>query len=281
VSLGQAQYNLGRVIGPALAGIIIAVGSYTWAFAINTLSFGAMVAALTALEVVQAPPDDTEASLWQRIRAGARGARADPGIRAAIVLISIVAITASPFIALIPAMARVRHDGGEMLTSVFVTAQGVGAVGGALIVPTLAERFGRHRVLLSGLVTLPVALVLYGAAPTPVLAAAALVAVGATYICVFSGIGTVVQLRAPSHLRARVVSLYFVAVGTLYPIAATIHGAIADRVGLGEVTAAGGLALLAAVAVLRVVGSTPLRALGDPTEAPEVTMAGPPGVVAP
>ena len=281
VSLSQAQYNLGRVIGPALAGVVIALGSYTWAFAVNTLSFGAMVAALTALHVVQTVPDDVDASLWQRIRAGARGARSDPGIRAAILLISVVAVTASPFIALIPAMARVRHDGGETLTSVFVTAQGVGAVGGALVVPTLAERFGRHRVLVAGLVLLPVALVLYGAAPTPASATVALVAVGATYICVFSGIGTVVQLRAPTHLRARVVSLYFVAVGTLYPIAATIHGAIADRVGLGEVTAAGGVAMLGAVVVLRAVRSAPLRALVDPGDAPEVSVTDPTAVVAP
>jgi MFS family permease len=262
VSLGQAQYNLGRVIGPALAGVVIALGSYTWAFAVNAVSFGAMVAALTVLDIVQAPPDDLEAGLWQRIRAGARGARSDPGIRAAILLISVVAVTASPFIALIPAMARVRHDGGEALTSVFVTAQGVGAVSGALVVPSLAERFGRRRVLLAGLVALPATLVLYGAAPTPALATAALVAVGATYICVFSGIGTVVQIRAPAHLRARVVSLYFVAVGTLYPVASTIHGAIADRVGLGEVTAAGGVLLLVAVLILR----ARLRALDEPAD---------------
>ena len=273
VSLGQAQFNLGRVVGPALAGIVIALGSYTWAFAVNAVSFGAMLAALTALQIEQTRPDDADASLWRRIRAGVTGARADPGIRAAIVLISIVAITASPFIALIPAMARVRHDGGEALTSVFVTAQGVGAVGGALLVPALADRFGRHRVLLAGLAALPVALVLYGAAPTPALATAALVAVGATYICVFSGVGAVVQLRAPAHLRARVVSLYFVAVGTLYPVAATIHGAIADRIGLGEVTAAGGLSMLLVVVLLRVLRPGPLRALDDPVDPPEVTPA--------
>jgi hypothetical protein len=77
------------------------------------------------------------------------------------------------------------------------------------------------------------------------------------------------------------VSLYFVAVGTLYPIAATIHGAIADRVGLGEVTAAGGVALLVAIAVLRALGSAPLRALDEPTDAPEVAMAGPTGIATP
>ncbi|HLM63438.1 MAG TPA: MFS transporter [Acidimicrobiales bacterium] len=287
VSLGQAQYNLGRVVGPALAGIAIALGSYTAAFALNTLSFGAMLAALAALRLPHRPTPADEGSLWARIRVGARAARREPGVRAAILLISVVALTASPFIALLPAMARVRHDGGPGLTSVFVTAQGVGAVVGALAVPALAERVGRHRLLMAGFVALPVALALYGVAPSPGWATLALVGVGATYIAVFSGIGTVVQLRAPAHLRARVVSLYFLALGALYPLGATVQGPIADRVGLGPVTVGAAFALLGVVALLRSVRPDTLRALDDvdaypgpldePVVAPATSNPGAPG----
>ena len=263
VSLGQAQFNLGRVVGPALAGIAIAFGSYTTAFAVNTVSFGAMLFALTALHLPhQAPPADNS-SIWARIAQGGRAARREPGVWAAIVLISAVALTASPFIALLPAMARVRFEGGSSLTSIFVTAQGIGAVAGALLVPAVADRIGRHRLLMGGLVALPAALVLYGAASTSRQAALTLVLVGATYICVFSGIGTVVQLRAPHHLRARIISLYFLALGVLYPVGATIQGPIADRVGLGTVTVGGALMLLAFVVGLRVLRPEQLRALDD------------------
>lgn len=263
VSLGQAQFNLGRVVGPALAGVAIALGSYTWAFALNTVSFAAMLLAIGALKLPHVPRDDVAGSIWSRIRVGARASRQEPGVRAAILMIAVIALTASPFIALIPAMARVRHDGGEGLTSMFVTAQGVGAVGGALLVPALAQRLGRRRLLLHGLVALPVALALYGLAPTPLLAVLSLVLVGATYIAVFSGLGTVVQLRAPAHLRARVVSLYFLALGTLYPVGTVIQGPIADRVGLGQVTVAGAAALLVFVVLLRLARPERLRALDD------------------
>jgi MFS family permease len=263
VSLGQAQFNLGRVVGPALAGIAIAFGSYTTAFVVNTISFGAMVAALSALDLPHTPHEGDDGSIWARIREGARASRREPGVWSAILLISVVALTASPFIALIPAMARVRFEGGSGLTSAFVTAQGVGAVTGALLVPALADRFGRRRLLMGGLVALPTALVLYGAAPGPGWAIVALVGVGATYICVFSGVGTVVQLRAPQHLRARVLSLYFLALGVLYPVGATIQGPIADRVGLGATTAGGGVLMLGCVALLRVVRPARLRALDD------------------
>lgn len=263
VSLGQAQFNLGRVLGPALAGVAIALGSYTAAFALNTASFGAMLAALAALRLAPVPRPDGGGALWTRIRTGARAARREPGVRAAIALISAVALTASPFIALIPAMARVRHHGGPTLTSAFVTAQGVGAVIGALAVPVLAQRLGRHRLLMMGFVALPGALVVYGLAPTPLTATIALAGVGGTYICVFSGLGTVVQLRAPATLRARVVSLYFLALGTLYPLGAMIQGPVADRLGLGPVTAGAAVALLAFVAAVHALRPRWLAALDD------------------
>jgi predicted MFS family arabinose efflux permease len=161
-------------------------------------------------------------------------------------------------------MARVRFDGTSSLTSWFVTAQGVGAVLGALALPVLAQRFGRFRMLEVSLVLLPGALVLYGLAPVPAAAGAALVAVGATYMFAFSGIGTVVQLRAPAALRARVLSCYFLALGVLYPVGATIQGPIADRIGLGPMTVASGVALLAVVALLRLVRPARIAALDDP-----------------
>ena len=264
MSLSQAQWNLGRVVGPALAGIAIALGSYTAAFALNTLSFAAMLVALQLLRLqARAASTDTD-GLWTRIRVGARAARAEPGVWSAIVMISVVALTASPFIALIPAMARVRFDGASSLTSWFVTAQGVGAVAGAFLLPVLADRVGRFRMLVVSLVLLPAALVLYGLAPTPLAAGLALVGVGATYMFVFSGIGTVVQLRAPAELRARVLSLYFLALGVLYPVGATVQGAIADQIGLAETTVLSGVVLVATVAVIRLVQPARLAALDDP-----------------
>lgn len=263
MSLSQAQWNLGRVIGPALAGIAIGLGSYTAALAINTLSFAAMLVALAALRLAPHVASTDRSPMLERIATGARGAWAEPGVRSAIILISLVAVTASPFIALIPAMATVRFDGSPALTARFVTAQGVGAVLGALVLPVLADRFGRYRMLVASLVLLPAALVLYGTSPTATLATVALVLVGLTYMFTFSSIGTTVQLRAPQAMRARVLSFYFLALGTLYPLASLVQGPLADRVGIGVVTAASGIALLAGVGAIALVRPQRLRAMGD------------------
>lgn len=267
MSLSQAQWNLGRVVGPALAGLAIYFGSYSAAFALNAASFAAMLIALRLLRLEKRPKPTDDDSLWARIVIGARTAHAEPGVRSAIMMISIVALTASPFIALIPAMARVRFDGSSSLTSWFVTAQGIGAVVGAFVLPVLAAKFGRYRMLLVSFVLLPIALVLYGLAPTAAAATVALVCVGGSYMFVFSGVGTVVQLRAPAELRARVLSFYFLALGVLYPIGALIQGPLADHIGLGEMTVLSGVALLGVVGLLRLLKPERLAALDDPPTA--------------
>ena len=235
-SLSMAQFNLGRVVGPALAGAVLVLGSYTWAFALNALSYGAVIGVLLAVRIAPPPPTDEPPGLRARIVAGIRGARAEPGCRTAILTIAVTALLLSPFIALIPAVTVKLFGEGEGATSLLISSQGVGAVIGALALPSLARRYGRREVLVRTILVLPFLLGAYAAAPTLALAATALVAVGACYVAMLSGLGTVVQLRAPAALRGRVLSLYMVALGTIYPLGAVLQGALGDRLGLRVVT---------------------------------------------
>ncbi len=265
ISLSSAQYNLGRVIGPALAGLILAVGSYTFAFVVNAVSFGAVFLAIALVRLPPPRPDpDETGGIGRRIVTGARGGWAEPGCRAAILAIGVAALLLSPFIALIPAVAVKLFDAGERGTSILVTAQGVGAVAGALALAPLAHRFGRRRVLMANLVLLPGLLALYALAPSLPLATLALAGVGAGYIGILSGLGTVVQLRAPRVLRARILSLYGVALGVVYPIGAVIQGSLGDRFGLRRVTVAGAAVFLAVVLAARALRPDLALALDDP-----------------
>jgi MFS family permease len=275
ISLSSAQYNLGRVVGPALAGLVLAAGSYTWAFALNAASFAAVMVALFAVRIPPAPPDTEGGSLHRRIVTGIRAAAAEPGCRLAIVTIAVTALLLSPFIALIPAVALELFDSGETGASVLVTAQGVGAVVGALALAPLAGRFGRRRVLVANLAVVPLTLVLYAATPSIVLGAVALVAVGAAYIGILSGLGTVVQLRAPAAYRARILSLYMVALGVVYPIGAVLQGFVGDRLGLRAVTAGCAVAYLVVALGLRAFRPRLGAAFDDPHH-PDEAEAAPP-----
>ena len=268
VSLSSAQFNLGRVLGPALAGLAMLTRDDAVVFGLNAASFGAVVVALCLLRLPKPAPVHGPLGIAARLVAGVRAARDEPGCAAAISLIAVVALLASPFIALVPAMSGVLSRGGISVvegTAVLVTAQGIGAVAGAIALPSVAERIGRATMLRAALVVLPLLLVLYGFAPSLWTAAAAFVAVGAGYIAVLSGLNTVVQLRAPVEARGRVLSIYMMGLGIVYPIGAVVQGAVADRFGVRAVTIGGALVLLAAMALLAAMRPRTFRALDDPS----------------
>ena len=244
ISLSSAQFNLGRVIGPALAGVAIVAGGYGWAFGINAGSFFAVLVALLLVRLPVLQPSGEVESVLHRLREGLRATLRTPAARLAVTLISVVALTASPFIALIPAVALKAFHSKASGTSVLVTAQGVGAVLGALSLTPLADRFGRRAVLFADLIAVGVLLVLYAASPRLWVAAAVMLLVGAAYIGVLAGCNTIIQLSAPDALRGRMLGLYMMALGILYPVGAITQGWIANVAGIRAVTAAGGLLLL-------------------------------------
>jgi MFS family permease len=270
VALGAVQWNLGRVIGPALAGIVIATGGYEWAFAVNTVSFLAVIAAVAPLRL---PPTRPRAgvSIIESIREGLRFARDEPGIRAVLRYMALTSVLAAPFIALVPAFAvKVFHNPDEG-TSALVTAQGVGAVIMALLLANLAARYGHRRVLLGCLSGLPVALALYALAPSLVLGVVAMLAVGFLYLGCLSSFITIAQLRAPAELRGRVMSALMVLLGVLYPLASIAQGAIADEIGLRATTV--GAAMLLALGLLAIRTTRPgddrhLDDVADPAAVP-------------
>ena len=270
VSLSSAQFNLGRVIGPALAGLVLLSQNYAVVFGINALSFGAVVVALVLVRLPPPVPHGGTLSMVGRIIEGARAARAEPGCRSAIGCIAVVALLASPFIALVTVMAKVVEPQGWKLgltTAVLITAQGVGAVIGALSLPGLAIRFGRLAVLRTALFALPVLLCGYAVAPTLAVAVPAFLFVGAGYIFVLSGLNTVVQLRAPAATRGRILSIYMMALGLVYPLGAVLQGWLANTHGVRAVTVAGALVLLVLLVVTALVRPTVFTNLGDPVPA--------------
>jgi MFS family permease len=256
IALNSAQFNLGRIVGPALAGASIAAFGYPLAFDANAVSFLAVVVALAFVRL--APPAGKGGSLLGSLREGVTVARGEPSCRAAVISIAVVALIASPFIALVPAMAQRLADGGAghhagravaSATGVLTTAQGIGAVAGALCLAGLAARFGSGRLLAGSLVALPAVLILYGSAQTLWWGAATLFAVGLVYISVLSGLSAVVQLHAPAAYRGRVLSFFLVALGVAYPIGSLLQGPVVDRIGIGWTTTGTALLLWLVMAV--------------------------------
>ena len=292
VALSSAQWNLGRIVGPALAGIVISIGGFAWAFAINTASFFAVIVAVAIIRLPPPVAHDGQ-SILDSIRQGLRYTRRDPGLRVVVAYMTLNTFLAAPFIGLLPVMAIKVLDAGADGTAALVTAQGIGAVAMALSLAGLAARYTPRRVLLAVLWGLPPALILYAFMPTIALSTVAVVGVGFLYLGALSSFTSIAQLRAPAEVRGRVMSFLMVLLGLLYPLGLVVQGALADAIGLRETTAGAAILMLAALVLARLLrpGFTadldaPVAPLHEPSPgavpedvpepAPEVLRYGPP-----
>jgi MFS family permease len=236
IALSSAQYNLGRVIGPAIAGLVIYLGGYAWAEGANAVSFLAVVAVMLVIALPPPSPHARGERFLRSIADGFRFVRHEPGLRITALAMCLNTFLAAPFIALVPAMALKVLHGGSGGTAILVTAQGMGAVLMAFSLGTLVERHGARRVLMTLMSTLPIALAAYAYAPVLALSAVSLFAVGLLYLGALSSFTTIAQLRVSSEIRGRVLAVFTVILGSLYPLGSVLQGKIADHVGLRATT---------------------------------------------
>jgi len=246
IALSSAQYNLGRVVGPAVAGIVISIGGFAWAEGANAVSFLAVVAVMLVITLPPPSPEARGEPFFRSIADGFRFVRHEPGLRITALAMCLNTFLAAPFIALVPAMALEVLHRGSVGTAVLVTAQGIGAVLMAFSLGTLVERHGARRVLVTLMSVLPLALLAYAGAPNLALSALAIFAVGSIYLGTLSSFTTIAQLRVPTEIRGRVLAVFTVILGSLYPLGSVIQGKVADSIGLRETTM-GAAALMAVV----------------------------------
>jgi len=273
VSLSSAQFNLGRIIGPLLAGVTLAFGSPGICFAINAASFVFVVVIFSFVRCAPRPKPTTPIRLWSETKAGATRAWSVKGCRYPILGIGTVALIASPFIALVPAMAIQTLHAGRLGVSWLVTAQGVGAVIGAVTLPALARRTSRIAVLRGSLATVALALALYGLAPTLAFAVAALALLGGAYVGTLTGLNTAVQLHAPANERSRILSLYNLSLSIFYPLGALAQAAIAKAWGVRPVTVGAAVLLALALAFVTLWRPVYWREIAVTPNAPVVLLA--------
>jgi MFS family permease len=275
ISLSSAQYNLGRIVGPALAGLVIAAGGYAWALGVNAASFFAVVAVLLTLTLPPPPPRNADVTIRAAIAEGARFVRGDRGLRLAFSAMCVNTLLAAPFIALVPAMAQNVFDAGARGTSVLITAQGIGAVLMAFMLNSFVQRSGTGRVVATLLTLLPFALIVYAFMPQLWASAIALLVVGFLYLGTLSSFFTISQLRAPAALRGRVLSVNNLVLGSLYPLGALVQGRLADSIGLRTTTAVTAAIMAVVVITARVARPAWTRVID---EASAIEPAGPPAV---
>ncbi len=247
-ALNSTTYNLARVIGPAIAGVLVAVAGPGVAFAVNALSYVAVLIGLARIEKRHEPRTIHERS---SIFTGMRFIASRPMLSGLAWQMVLLSVFAGSFVPILPVFAsdvlHVNASGYGMLTS----AVGVGAAIGAIGIGALSARVSRPRIAVVSATALGCAVVLLSLARELTLALFILACAGAAMASQGIVTATGLQLAAPSELRGRVMAVYSFVVLGLAPLGAFQAGFVAQHLGAPWSIAISGAVCLAGTLLLR------------------------------
>ncbi|HZA85617.1 MAG TPA: MFS transporter, partial [Acidimicrobiales bacterium] len=246
VGLNSALMTGSRVVGPALAGVLIAGPGAGICFLVNTVTYVAVIVALLRMDRSQFRSSPRVAKAKGQLREGLRYMWRTPELRLPIILVAVVGTLAFNYQVSLPLLAeRTFHGTATTFTLLFATLS-LGSVAGALLVARQSSiDLGFLVRAGAGLAVSTLAL---AAAPTLPLALVAALAVGFSSILIIAGANAVVQLRAAAPMRGRVLALLSVVFLGSTPIGSPIIGAVSELAGPRVAITLGGLATGLAVA---------------------------------
>ena len=230
IGLNSTVFTSARVIGPAIAGVLIAGVGIAWCFLINALSFAAVIVSLTKMNAAElhrgAPVERSKGQL----REGLRYVWNTPILRTSLLMMAIIGTIAFNFRILLPVMAEEEFGGGAGTYGALSAVMGVGTVLGALFVAS--RKYPTRKTLIYSAMAYGVLIVIAGLAPNVSLEMIALVPMGAAGIAFVATANSTLQLNAKESMRGRVMALYSVVFLGSTPIGSPIVGWIGETFGV-------------------------------------------------
>jgi MFS family permease len=269
VSLNSSAFNSARMIGPAIAGVVVAAWGEGVCFAVNAVSYAAVLAALLAIRLPRAAPRERE-PFATALRGGVRFAWRTPAVRAALAAVAVTSVVGLSFSTLLPVFARDVLHSGVRGYGLLLAGAGLGSVIGAL--GAAARRGGGSQlVVLAAQSALGAGLIALATTRTLLVAALCLVVIGLVVAVQLTTTNGLLQTSSPPELRGRVMSLYMWLFVGASPLGGLAAGWLAERVGAPATAALAGAgcslsALLTAGEIYRqrrALAAAPARSGGE------------------
>ena len=259
VSLNSTMNNVARAVGPAVAGVLIATVGEGWCFAVNALSFIAVVGSLLAMDTSTLRPSPPAPRTKGQLVEGLRYVARTPELGVPLLMMALVGMLAYEFQVTLPVLADSVFHGNSVAYGAMTAAMGIGAVAGGLVTATRG-RTGMNALIRSSLVF---GVFVTFAALSPVLAVAlvALALVGFASVSFLAMANSTLQLTTDPQFRGRVMALWGVAFMGSTPIGGPVIGWITSQFGARTGLAVGALSCFVA-AVIGVVAIRRQRARG-------------------
>jgi MFS family permease len=246
IALNSSMVNASRILGPSIGGALIAVVGEGWCFALDALSYVAVIASLLLMTLHRETLQRARTRMLEELRTGFRYAFGFAPVRALLLLISAVGVMGMPYTVLMPVIASQVLHGGPHTLGWLMTASGFGALAGTLYLASRHTVLGLGKVIVAASTLFALALIAFSLTHTLWLSLAVLPLVGAGMMVQNAAVNTILQTIVTEELRGRVMALYSVAIMGTSPIGSLVAGVLADRIGAQRTIMAGAVVCLLA-----------------------------------
>ena len=233
IALNSSMFNLARLIGPAIGGVLIAAVGEGWCFLIDGLSYIAVLAAILSM-TVKPPVISKQASMRprQQLHEGWKYVVGSTAIRSIITLLALVSLVGVPYTVLMPIFAGTVLGGGPHTLGFLMAAVGVGALAGALWLAARKSVLGLGRMIGISTVIFGTGLILFSFSRVLWVCLAALVISGFGFMVQVASSNTILQTIVPDDKRGRVMSFFVMAVVGTAPFGSLLAGALSEKIGV-------------------------------------------------
>jgi predicted MFS family arabinose efflux permease len=241
IALNSSIFHGSRVVGPAVAGLMVAAVGEGWCFLVNGVSF---LGAIVALLLMTLPPWQSRSDhppVFEHILEGVRYVRGNREVALLLFLLGVVCMMGMPYAVLMPVFARDILHGGPRALGLLMGGSGIGAVLGATVLAGRKSHRGLERVAWVGAAATGVALGCFAFSRVLWLSLVLILPVGMAMVAHMTSNNTLVQMLIPNEMRGRVMAFHAMVFTAAMPIGALLEGLLAHRIGAPATVALGGL----------------------------------------
>lgn len=246
IALNSSMFNAARVVGPAVAGLLVAGVGEGWCFFANAVSYLAVIAGLAMIRTRERPDRENSLSAVHQLEEAFRFVLRERPVMVLLVLLAIVSLSGMSYSVLMPIFADEILQSGPRGLGLLMGSAGVGALGGAVTLAMKREIYGLGQWIMLGAIGFGAALIVFGESRLLWLSCLVLLVAGYAMMVQMSSLNTVIQSMVPDRLRGRIMAIYTATFMGMAPAGALLSGTLAHRIGAPHTVGLGGLVCMIA-----------------------------------
>lgn len=231
IALNSSMVNLARLIGPTVAGVLIAWVGEGMCFLINTLTFVAVISSLLLMKIKPRTIIKKDKNVWKGLSEGYKYLKTKPDLSLMIMLMACISFAVMPYITLLPIFAKDIFHGDAKTLSWLEASAGLGALGGAIYLAGAQKIKNLSKTVIFAIFTFTASLLFFSYTPWIPLALLFLIGTGIGQMIQISGSNSFIQTHVDDEMRGRVISYYAMAFQGMMPIGSFIAGFAANHIG--------------------------------------------------